>query len=179
MYIHVWAKEKDLHVLLYTCHSKFRKVTCVQSLRWNFQTSTKKRDNVLLHPSKDRWCSALSFNTISQNLQQVRITFNSLVTQVNKEDKVFWTQGGVPVHVQLVIKASCSSQKSFRLAQNKIFDSKRINYWLQFFCNLNSPKNFTCPLGELHVTTAFTSPTAKSTNPRLRVSDTTCTFFAY
>ena len=48
--------------------------------------------------------------------------------KVNKEDKVFWTQGGVPVHVQLVIQASCSSQKSFQLAQNKIFDSRGIDY---------------------------------------------------
>ena len=39
----------------------------------------------------------------------------------------------------------------------------------QYFCNLNSPKNFTCPLGKL--ITEFTSLTAKSTSPRL--SDTT------
>ena len=42
----------------------------------------------------------------------------------------------------------------------------------QFFCNLNSSKNFTCPSGKSR--TAFTSPIAKSTSPRL--SDTT--FFA-
>ena len=45
--------------------------------------------------------------------------------------------------------------------------------WIsQFFCNMNSSKNFTCPSGKLR--TEFTSPTAKSTSPRL--SDTT--FFA-
>ena len=42
----------------------------------------------------------------------------------------------------------------------------------QFFCNLNSSKKFTCPLGKL--ITKFTSPIAKSTSPGL--SDTT--FFA-
>ena len=42
----------------------------------------------------------------------------------------------------------------------------------QFFCNLNSSKNFICPLGKL--TTEFTSPIAKSTSPGL--SNTT--FFA-
>ena len=39
----------------------------------------------------------------------------------------------------------------------------------QFFCNLNSSKNFTCPLGKL--ITGFTSPIAKSSSPG--VSDTT------
>ena len=42
----------------------------------------------------------------------------------------------------------------------------------QIFCNLNSSKNFTCPLGKLR--TEFTSPVPKSTSPRL--SD--MTFFA-
>ena len=42
----------------------------------------------------------------------------------------------------------------------------------QFFCNLNSAKDFNCPSGQL--ITEFTSPMAKSTSPRL--SDTT--FFA-
>ena len=42
----------------------------------------------------------------------------------------------------------------------------------QFFCNLNSLKNFTCPSGKLK--TEFISPIAKSTSPGL--SDTT--FFA-
>ena len=37
--------------------------------------------------------------------------------------------------------------------------------WLQFFCNLNSPKNVTCLLGKLK--TEFTDPIAKSTSPRL------------
>ena len=42
----------------------------------------------------------------------------------------------------------------------------------QFFCNLNSSNNFTCPLGKL--ITQFTSPITKSRSPR--PSDTT--FFA-
>ena len=42
----------------------------------------------------------------------------------------------------------------------------------QFFCNLNSSKEFTCPSGKL--ITEFTSSIAKSTSPEL--SDTT--FFA-
>ena len=42
----------------------------------------------------------------------------------------------------------------------------------QFICNLDSSKNFTCPLGKL--ITEFTSPIAKPTSPGL--SDTT--FFA-
>ena len=42
----------------------------------------------------------------------------------------------------------------------------------RFFCNLNSLKTFTCPLGKF--ITEFTSPIAKSTSPGL--SDTT--FFA-
>ena len=37
--------------------------------------------------------------------------------------------------------------------------------WLQFFCNLNFPKNFTCLLGKLK--TEFTDPIVKSTSPRL------------
>ena len=43
----------------------------------------------------------------------------------------------------------------------------------QFFCNLNSSKNFTCPSGKL--ITEFTSPIAKSTSPRLMNT----TFFAH
>ena len=39
----------------------------------------------------------------------------------------------------------------------------------QFFCNMNSSKNFTCPLGKLR--TEFSSPIGKSTGPGL--SDTT------
>ena len=46
-----------------------------------------------------------------------------------------------------------------------IFDE----HWLQFFCTLNSPKNFTCPLGKIR--TEFTSLIAKSTGTRL--TDTT------
>ena len=45
-------------------------------------------------------------------------------------------------------------------------------HWLQFFCNLNFPNNFTCPSGKLR--TEFTSPIATSTSPGLL--DTT--FFA-
>ena len=45
-------------------------------------------------------------------------------------------------------------------------------WFLQFFCNLISSKNFTCPWAKL--ITEFTSPIAKSTSPGL--SDTT--FFA-
>ena len=37
--------------------------------------------------------------------------------------------------------------------------------WLQFFCNLNTPKNLTCLLGKLK--TEFTDPIAKSNSPRL------------
>ena len=36
---------------------------------------------------------------------------------------------------------------------------------MQFICNLNSPRNFTCPSGKLK--TYFTSPTAKSSSPVL------------
>ena len=43
----------------------------------------------------------------------------------------------------------------------------------QFFCNLNSSKNFTSPSGKL--ITKFTSPIAKSTSPRLMNN----TFFAH
>ena len=43
----------------------------------------------------------------------------------------------------------------------------------QFFCNLNSSRNFTCLSGKL--ITEFTSPIAKSTSPRLMNT----TFFAH
>ena len=50
--------------------------------------------------------------------------------------------------------------KSLLSSPQKIFDEQ---HWLPLFCNLNFPKNFTCPLGKLR--TGFTSPIAKSTTP--------------
>ena len=47
-------------------------------------------------------------------------------------------------------------------ALKKIFDEQDC---IQFFCNLNSPKNFTCPAGKLR--REFTSPIAQSTSGRL------------
>ena len=44
----------------------------------------------------------------------------------------------------------------------KNFDGQN---WLQFFCNLNSPKTFASQLGRFR--TEFTSPIAKSTSPGL------------
>ena len=40
---------------------------------------------------------------------------------------------------------------------------KSDEHWFQLFCILDSPKNFTCPLGKSR--TEFTSPIAKSTSP--------------
>ena len=43
------------------------------------------------------------------------------------------------------------------------FQLQNFQRLLQYFCNLNSPKNFTCPSGKLK--TEFTSLIAKSTSP--------------
>ena len=61
----------------------------------------------------------------------------------------------------------CISGK-IKLVFTSHFNSSPKNVWRaelisQFFCNLNSSKNFTCPLGTLR--TEFTSPIAKSTSP--------------
>ena len=67
------------------------------------------------------------------------------------------------------------AQKSFQLAPSPLPPKQkwvsRINK-LQFFCNLSSPKDFTCPSGKLR--TEFSSLIVKCTSPGL--SDTT--FFA-
>ena len=47
-------------------------------------------------------------------------------------------------------------------SQKTIFDEQN---WSQFFCNLNSPKDFTCPSYKFRI--EFTSRIAKSTSPRL------------
>ena len=75
--------------------------------------------------------------------------------------------------LKLAIRASWSyyflAQTSFQLAPKKFWWAELIS---QFFCKLNSSKNFTCPLGKLR--TEFTSLIVKSTSPGLW--DTT--FFA-
>ena len=63
-----------------------------------------------------------------------------------------------------------AAEKSFELARNNIFEDHWL-HWLRFFCNLNSPKNFTCRSRKLW--TVFTRPRlfkrwiALSTRPRL------------
>lgn len=56
--------------------------------------------------------------------------------------------------------ASCSQHYSSRKV---ISTSPQKDFGVQFFCNLNSSKNFTCPSGKLR--TEFDSPIAKSTTP--------------
>ena len=57
------------------------------------------------------------------------------------------------------------------LSQDFCFDEQD---WLQFFCNLNSPKNYTCLSGKLR--TKFTRLIAKYTSPQnaKKVSFTAC-----
>ena len=57
---------------------------------------------------------------------------------------------------------ACISLRVSLTALKKVFDEQDC---IQFFCNLNSPKNFTCPAGQLR--TVFTSPIAQSTSRRL------------
>ena len=63
-------------------------------------------------------------------------------------------------------EANILTETSFQLAPKTFWWAELTS---QFFCNLNSTKNFTCPLGKLR--TEFTSPIAISTSPGL--SDTT------
>ena len=67
------------------------------------------------------------------------------------------------------LKLTFSSPNIISTSPRNVLMSRLIS---QSFCNLNSSKNFTCPLGKL--ITEFTSPIAKPTSPGL--SDTT--FFA-
>ena len=67
------------------------------------------------------------------------------------------------------LKLTSASPNIISTSPKNVLISRLIS---QFFCNLNSSKNFTCPSGKL--ITEFTSPIAKSTSPGL--SDTT--FFA-
>ena len=69
----------------------------------------------------------------------------------------------------LQLKLTFTSPNIISTSPKNVLTSRLIS---QFFCNLNSSKKFTCPLGKL--ITKFTSPIAKSTSPGL--SDTT--FFA-
>ena len=82
-------------------------------------------------------------------------------------------QGAKKVILKLAIWESWSqqilAQTSFQLAHETFWWAELIS---QFFCNLNSSKNFTCPLGKLR--TEFTSAIAKSIS--LGLSHTT--FFA-
>ena len=91
---------------------------------------------------------------------RLRTLFPPLVT-VHGVKKVGFTA----YHLGMLLLVCTSSLK----VTQKIFDE---HHWLQFFCNLNFPKNFTCPSGKSR--TGFTSPIAKSSSPGL--SDTT--FFA-
>ena len=60
--------------------------------------------------------------------------------------------------------ASMHKLKSYFNKPEKSFDE---HDWLQFFCNLNSPKIFTCPLGNLRTEFTILIHVAKSTCPRL------------
>ena len=68
------------------------------------------------------------------------------------------------------LKQTSSSPNIISTSPENVLMSRLIS---QFFCNLNSSKNFTCPSGKL--ITEFTSPMAKSTSPWLADS----TFFAH
>ena len=57
---------------------------------------------------------------------------------------------------------ACTSLRVSLTALKKVFDEQDC---IQFFCNLNSPKNFTCPAGKLR--REFTSLIAQSTSGRL------------
>ena len=70
---------------------------------------------------------------------------------------------------KLKLEYTVLAQTSFQLARKTFWWAEFIS---QYFCNLNSSRNFTCLWGKLR--TKFTSPVAKSTSHGL--SD--CTFFA-
>lgn len=58
--------------------------------------------------------------------------------------------------------ASHSASRSQHYSSRKVIPtSPQKDFGVQFFCNLNSSKNFTCPSGKLR--TEFDSPIAKST----------------
>ena len=60
------------------------------------------------------------------------------------------------------LKLTFTSPNIISTSPKNVLTSRLIS---QFFCNLNSSKNFTCPSGKL--ITEFTSPIAKSNCPRL------------
>ena len=60
------------------------------------------------------------------------------------------------------LKLTFTSPNIISTSPKSILMSRLIS---QFFCNLNSSKNFTCPSGKLR--TEFSSLIAKSTSPRL------------
>ena len=73
------------------------------------------------------------------------------------------------------LKLTLLAQTSFQLAPKGFWRAQLIS---QFFCNLNSTKDFTCASGKLR--TEFTNPIAISTSPGL--SDTTsfaCWFYIF
>ena len=102
-------------------------------------------------------------------------------TQWNKETEIkYCSYTKMFLHYQGAKKVSftaCHSSKLYLACSSPKVISTRLKKideqdWLQFFCNLNSPKKTTCRSGKLR--TEFTGPITKSTRPRL--SDTT--FFA-
>ena len=90
---------------------------------------------------------------------------------------LLWERGNTQGAKKVIFTACHSGKLKLTFTSPNIISTSPKNVLMsrlisQFFCNLNSSKNFTCPSGKLK--TEFTSPIAKSTSPRL--SDTT--FFA-
>ena len=89
-------------------------------------------------------------------------------------DNSSWVQGAKKVIFTAChsgkLKLTFTSPNNISTSPKNVLMSRLIS---QFFCNLNSSRNFTCPLDKL--ITEFTCPIAKSTSPRL--SDTN--FFAH
>ena len=78
---------------------------------------------------------------------------------------------------KVIFTACHSGRLKLTITSPNIISTSPQNVWwagliLQFFCNLNSSKNLTCPSGQLK--TEFTSLIAKSTSPGLLDA----TFFA-
>ena len=100
----------------------------------------------------------LSFSIISLSQFITMLTKTSISSYHLITSYILYSQGAKKV----ILKA----ETTIILAPKTFWWAELIS---QFFCNLNSSKNFTCPLGKLRK--KFTSPIAKSTNPGL--SDTT------
>ena len=119
---------------------------------------------IILFPTtnKERPCKQLLHYSQMKPLNRAIVKFLTLRNQGAK--KVIFTA----CHSGK-LKLTFTSPNIISTSPKNVLMSRLIS---QFFCNLNSSKQFTCPSGKLR--TEFSSPIAKSTSPGLLNT----TFFA-